>query len=203
MANCPVAKLVQLSGLLIAAALMAVSQAGACEGYKSVPQDQAQKLLDILGNRNAKSIDRVLAFETLACSDMPAVRRAALEEGLKNVSDRILREQILLEVLMQKDSISLELLDGSSLPHIARENIRRTGGSIHYRFFYKNRLEGCISLSSRRECNPRTMIRISGDKIELFDRNNTAQLQLQPDNSLRGFWRRLSNPPISAKINLF
>ncbi len=177
----------------------------ACEAYKSVPQDQAQAMLDALGNPKAKSLERVFAFQTLACSDIPSVRRVAMEQGLKNGNDPVLRGQVLLEILMQKDAVNLDLLDTPNLPPLSRDFIKRRGGSMLYTFRFKDRAQGCISIGYNHECDRTRKITISGDKIQILDGNQSAHadLQLQPDNTLRGLWKRRDDAPIPVRITLF
>lgn len=188
--------------VVLALSLAFSATGSACEGFKSVPQDQAQAMLDTLGNPKSKPLERVFAFQTLACSDLPAVRRVAMEQGLKG-NDPILRGQVLLEILMQKDAFSLELLDSPNLPPQSRENIKRRGGSMLYNFRFKDRAQGCISIGFNNECDKIRKIVISGDKVQILDAGEFTDLQLQPDNTLRGTWKRINEPPIPARIILF
>lgn len=178
--------------------------AATCESYKNVPQDQAQKLLDVLTNKSAKQLERIFAFSTLVCADMPAVRDYAMQEGLKAASDPMTRGQVLLEILMQKQFLRVDFIDNPSLPKSDRDWIAMYKGMRSYRINFKDRVQGCFSLNRNDMCEQNYQIRIKGTKVELISGQEFGQFELQPDNTLRGFVKQHDRAtPVSSKIELF
>lgn len=190
--------------LAVMVAAMLGSPALACDSYKSMSQDQAQKLLEVIANKAAKQLDRVFAFETLVCADVPAVREYAKQEGLKAATDPVTRGQVLLEILMQMEHVRIDFIDNPSLPKQDRDWIAGYKGSYLYNISYRDRVRGCLSLSSKNECNQDYQFKIRGTKVELYNGSVQGLFELQSDNSLRGYVRRDNkSTQIPTKIELF
>jgi len=191
--------------LLVISTIIGLTAPGvACESYRNVPQDQAQKLIDILTSKNAKQLERIFAFGALVCADMPALREYAMQEGLKAASDSMTRGQVLLEILMQKQFLRVDFIDSPTLPKSERDWIAMYKGLRSYRINYKDRVQGCFSLNRGDMCEQNYQIRIKGTKIEIISGQEFGQFDLQPDNTLRGFVKPNDRAaPIPSKIELF
>jgi hypothetical protein len=182
------------------------SYSTACEKFNPIDQLSAQKLMDILGNADAKPIDQMFAFETLTCADQPVVRRFALEQGL-NSKQSLLKSQALAEILFQRESIRVEIMSKSNENQDNKAFLSVTDGNVTLKFFSRNRQANCISLSSGRDCaDPDTdYVRIDGLKVRIRMNIHYAvgEFSLQPDGSLRGTvrpWGRGAG--LAAKIEL-
>jgi hypothetical protein len=174
----------------------------ACDEFQSIDLQQAQELLTMLNNPEASTMERVFAFNTLACSDIPAVRQTAMQDALQISDDRIVRGQVLQEILMQRDAIIVELIPSSDLPEDMREWVEEEQGRLLFGFGYRDRARGCISLYYDSECGDR-QLKFNGDNLELYFINLFGQFQFQPDNTMRGYIQNGEEGVVDAKFSLF
>lgn len=179
--------------------------ASACEKFTAVDSVTANQLMRLVEDDGAKAIDRIYAFETLTCSSLPVLRRFALETGLKS-KDPLLRSQALAETLFQRESIRVEFSDSSDLGPQERDWLKRWGGSYTYDTKYRNRTKNCVSshYDNRADDCSGFVARIDGDKVRMSNQNVRYELQLQADNTLRGFVKPSDSlRPIPTKVSLF
>ena len=181
-----------------------VGTAQACEQYKALDPDEAQQALSALKDAKSDSMTRVLAFNALACSTIPAVRQVAMKEAL-TIDDPIVKGSVLLEILLQRDAILVELIPSSGLSRDARAFAEQNNNSLLYKLGFKDPVAGCITLNyAGSECRNDSMIKLNGDSVDLYNGNLYGNFTLQPDNSLRGYIK--PNPRIAqipARISLF
>lgn len=199
--------------ILAVALLMGVTatsyaqESHACEELRRIDQESAQKLMDVLTDAGARPMDQTFAFETLSCASQPAIRRFALEQGLGS-KQAMLRSQALMAILFQRESIRIDIIQGSSgVSADDKSFLAAIGGAMTVSFISKNKEAGCISLSAGRNCagTPGHYVRIDGTSVRMRVNQSDAvgEFTLQADGSLRGAmrpWGRGTGIP--AKIDL-
>ena len=135
----------RIAGIVaVIAVCLVAGSAHACEKFEAIGLPDAQKLLNTLKDANSDTMTRVFAFNALACSTVPAIRQVAMKEALK-IDDPIVKGNVLLEILMQRDAILVELIPGSDLSRdtktwAAQNNnslglqisIQGSGGRMHH-----------------------------------------------------------------------
>ncbi len=194
--------------LKFAACLAAFLWAGpaiACETYVAVDTAQAKELLKVMADAAADPLDKLAAFETLACSDKPAIRDHALRNGLGLSTDDLTRGQILAEILYSKGRFKLALDKKGVSDKGALDFINSASGSILYPNRYIDRTRGCISLQDDGACRQREYLVLRGTSIE-FDFSNqalTGTFALGDDNRLLGSVKYQGSVEIPAEIILF
>ena len=92
--------------------LLPTGLAFACESYTEYTTDELKELRSVLNNDEADPFDRMEALERMACSDSPNIRHYAFKQGLVNIEEPFLRNEIMLKALMEKKRVDVEL--GSS-----------------------------------------------------------------------------------------
>lgn len=186
------------------AVCFAVGTAHACEKYKEIELADAQKLLSTLKDAKSDTMTRVFAFNALACSTMPAVRQVAMKEALK-IDDPIVKGDVLLEILMQRDAILVELIPSSGLSRDAKAWAAKLNNSLVYKFRFKDPAAGCVTVNTGGEaCQKGSMIKLNGDTVDIYEDPLFGEFTLQPDNTLRGYIKPNSRTAqIPAKIGLF
>ena len=115
----------RIAGIVAVLAVCLVAGAAqACEKFQAIELNDAQQLLNKLKDAKSDTMTRVFAFNALACSTMPAVRQVAMKEALK-IDDPIVKGDVLLEILMQRDAI-LGRIDPFLRPVAGCESVGRT-----------------------------------------------------------------------------
>lgn len=175
----------------------------ACDGFKPVDADSGNRLMSILESSTAKPLDQIYAFETLACAEQPILRRFAMDEGLRS-KNRLLRAQALIELVLQRDGLKVELSDSRDLPEALRNWIKGQGGTIVYRLTKPNRQHACVSLENSGDCEKPTswQLRVDGERVRLNGNAISGDFALTEERTLRGTVKYSSYPPITAKIDL-
>jgi len=183
---------------------LAATSAKSCEKYVSIEATQADELLGKLKNDKASTMERIFAFQALACAELPVLRRFALQEGLQIRGNEIVKGQVLQEILMQRDGIIIDLISRSDTAKDAQFWIDSLRGSLVLAFKFKDPKAGCISLYYGDRCEPDSMMRLSGDKVALHYQGMIGEFQIQEDNTMRGFIKPgVSLPRVTAKFQLF
>jgi hypothetical protein len=77
-------------------------------------------------------VDRLFAFQTLKCSDMPVLRDQAMRLGLQNSQDDAVRAQIVMDTVMAKPSLKVALIASPDLSQEGKDYIKRTNGALYY-----------------------------------------------------------------------
>lgn len=188
---------------------LAFGTAGAaaeCEGgYRSHYGDELKQLRDTLANPDADPFDKLLAFEELVCSERAVVRAWAVRTGLATARDDMVRNQVLLDALMQQQRIDVEYpsVDGLSRPD--REFASKRGGFDSFEVQFANREEGCLSFYSNR-CLPSSSLFVFGDRVTIAYNQLVGEFRLGDDGVLTGFVRQgdaSDHGRIPAVIRLF
>lgn len=186
------------------AVFVASNAAHACEKLVDMPAPRIEEMMEVMKDGGSSELKQLLAFEELACSNRPAVRKFAVDTGLAS-KNKSLRSQSLAILLMQRDQVRLDLLEELKGDRTMEQWIRSNGHSVAYQLHNKDVAQNCISLSPSYRCPGPNMIAIDGLNIRIIDpaHHLTGTFALQPDNSLRGtvLIKRAARP-VAAKIEL-
>jgi len=178
----------------------------ACESYVEISLDEIKEYRDVLQKEGSDPLDRLFAFEQMACSDSPNIRHYAMKEGLDNIKDPLVRNEIMLKAMMQKTRIDVELASAKTLTAKDKDFIANNGGTYSKLIVFKSESDGCISLYGRDVCDGRYSLWVKGDKVELNYSPVVGQFQLTDSNELVGTLRAGDNASytnIPAIIKLF
>ena len=118
-------------GIMVLFALWGIGSAQPCEDYVAIDSEQTKELMATLGDPDKSSVDRLFAFQTLKCSDMPVLRDYAMREGLKNSKDNTVRAQIMMDALMAKPVLKIALIATPAVGPKGRDFIKRNEGAIY------------------------------------------------------------------------
>lgn len=198
-----VSRLLRIAGVI--AGLWA-APALACEEYVTHDASTLKSLRDKLVEPGADSIDRLFAFQELVCSSNPTMRAYAVREGLRTSSDQLVREQIMLDALMQKDRIEIEMTAGPSATPDDKEFIKSLAGVWVGNVGFRSVERGCLSLYSNKECSSDAKVVISGDKVQFTYQRIVGEFVLTDTNELVGYLRaqahqRFTRIPAILKLN--
>ncbi len=185
-----------LFAITVCALFMSAGSAYGCEEFRSLSGEELKEYRDILSQNDADPFDRIAAFQHLACSDNPNIRSYAIREGLKTSNDPLVRHQILLESLMQKTRINIELSLGRNMKDGDKRFFETHAGIYSKNFGFKDRVLGCISFE-RRGCDPGESLQIKGGTVELNRGGTIGIFKLTDANELVGFLRPQSHPSYS------
>lgn len=191
-------------GMLVGLVAAAANTALACEKLVDIPAPRIEELMDVMKDAKSSELKQLLAFEELACSNRPAVRKFAVDAGLASKS-KSLRSQSLAARLMQRDQIRLDLLEEVKGDTTMENWVRSNGRSLAYKLYAKDAAQNCISISASYKCPGTDMIVIDGLNVRIIDPRHylTGTFALQPDNSLRGtILITRASRPVAAKIEL-
>lgn len=193
--------------LLIAIAVWwGSSCAEACDDFVEISTEQMKLLRDKLVEEQADPLDKLYAFENLSCSDNPTVRAFAVKTALEKSSDPLLRQQVMLEALLQKTRLDIELSGDSKSPAGDKDFIGDNAGVWSRSVVFTNREKGCISVYDGRSCASSGQLVVKGDMAELTAGNLVGTFRLTDQNELVGFVRAYPSPKygrIPAVIRLF
>ncbi len=177
----------------------------ACETFENLSNEDVKLFRDKLIEPNADSLDKLFAFEKLACSNNPTIRALAVREGLSKSSDELVRHQILLEAMMQKNRIDIELADGRNLTPNDKKFINSHAGIYSRKVEGRDRSFGCLALH-RQGCRSDDAVFIKGDLVEFNRGRITGVFRLSTQNELVGYLKPQANnrySKIPAVIKLF
>ena len=174
---------------IVASVFIFQSEANACEEYKSLSTEELKEYRDMLEKSDADSLDRMFAFEQLVCSDNPNLRAYALEIGLKKTADPLIRNQVMLKAMMLKKRIDVELNLTKELTRKDKEFIANNAGIFSRIVSYRSEKEGCLSVSSKKQCAPANSVFIKGDKVEYNYGLIFGEFRLSQAGELVGFLR--------------
>ena len=179
--------------------------ASACEEYLNHDMAALKEYRDKLIQPDADPFDRMFAFQQLVCSSNPTMRAYAVREGMKSASDPIVRHQILLDAMMQKTRLDIEMTVGTNATKADKEYVRSKSGVLAMQVPYASAQEGCVSLYSKERCLSHRSIFIRGDNVKLTYDNFIGEFYLGDGNELVGFVRvndRSEHGRIPAVIRL-
>ena len=110
----------------------------ACEKFTRYSTEEAKEYRDMLNKADADSLDRLSAFQRLVCSDNPILRNYAIQQGLKNSKDPLVRNQVLLDAMMQKERIDIEMYSNDQLTKQDKEFIAKHAGIYSATVVYRS-----------------------------------------------------------------
>jgi hypothetical protein len=191
--------------LLVAViSLCAIASAKACDQYTAIDSEQAKQLMFTLADPGASSVDRLFAFQTLKCSDMPVLRDQAMRVGLQNSQDDAVRGQIMMDTLMAKPNLKVALIASPDLSQEGKEFIKRVNGALYYKNNFSDPRAGCISFASPNDCHPGASMFFRGIVVTYQNTNEIGEFRLTEDNALVGNVRPHDRgAPVPAKLILF
>lgn len=176
------------------------NQAQACEQYEPIPLAELKEYRTKLLEPEADPFDRLFAFEQLSCSDKPTIRSFAIQEGMKSANNDIVRTEILLQAILQRRQIVIELISANPSKEV-KKRIDRAGGAILETVRGKFPTEGCVSWSNDEECKG-WFLQISGKKAVLNGNGYDGLFELSKSGELVGFVRFDRSTKVPAKIPL-
>lgn len=187
--------------------VLTAQSASACEEYVNHDVADLKEYRDKLTEQGADPFDRLFAFEQLVCSSNPTLRAYAVREGMRNASDPIVRHQILLDAMLQKKRLDIELTVGSNATSADKSFVKGQSGVLVFPVAYASPSEGCISLNDRinDRCDRGRAVYIRGDNVELTYYDLIGEFFLTDADELVGFVRvkdRAEHGRIPAVIKL-
>lgn len=193
--------------LLVASlALLLQGAALACDKYVNYPMEEIKEYRDMLLKPDADPLDKLHAFELLACSDRPNIRHYALKNGFDNIDEPLVRNEIMLKAMLQKTRIDVELGDNGELTEADKNFIAQHGGVFSNIVSYRSEKDGCISLYDKRSCDVDSSYFIRGNKVELIYSGAWGKFELSASGELVGTLRPQNtayHTHIPAVIKLF
>ena len=187
-------------------ALLHSGAAYACEEYSSYSIAEIKEFRDMLGKADADPLDRMFAFEQMACSDRPNIRNYALREGLNNIKDSLVRNEILFKAVMLKKQIDVELGTTKKLTKTDKSFVLQHGGVYSQFVKYRSETEGCLSLYYKDQCEVGSSLFVSGGKVTLNYSGVSGSFALSDNGELVGSLRAANSAyytHIPAVIKLF
>lgn len=164
----------------------------ACEEFKKISLEDAKEYRAVIGNAGADPLDRMFAVEQLVCSDNPNLRAWAIEHGLKNSSDPLVRNQVMLIAMMQKQRIDINLDAKGNLTAADKQFVKKNSGVLSLVVQYRSNKDGCISFAHRDRCVTKQSLYIKGDKVEFNLNHMIGEFRLSSANELVGYLRQVS-----------
>lgn len=197
--------IVKLCGMLSLFAL-SVGLAFACDEYTDYTTDELKELRSVLNNDDADPFDRMEALERMACSDSPNIRHYAYKQGLENIQEPFLRNEVMLRALMEKTRIDVELGNSREMTKDDKAFVATHGGMYSHHVKYRSSSQGCIGFYYNDKCAPASGMMISGDKVELNYSHVSGVFRLSGAGELVGTLRAQNHSKytrIPAVIKLF
>jgi hypothetical protein len=193
---------------LIALTVIVLSGTGAvaaCEQYSNFTLDEIKEFRALLSKDDADPLDRLFAFEQMACSDRPNIRSYAIKQGLNTIQDPLVRNEVMFRAMMQKTRIDVEMGNSRELTKADKKFIADTGGVYSKLVTSRKEESGCISMYGN-NCDSRYSLFVSGDKVELNYNKVSGVFRLSGSGELVGTLRaddHAGYTRIPAVIKLF
>lgn len=143
--------------------LFAALPALACERYQPIDPVQLKQDFATLNNPEADHVDRIVAFSTLICSEQPAVRKRAIEDGKKATVD--IQSAALYYDLASNNAITIRLLDQSGLSEAHYEEIRSAPLKA-YEIKFRDPTTSCLSLYQNDQCSGAHHVSVNGSTVQ-------------------------------------
>lgn len=166
---------------------MATGTAAACEEFVAIPESEAKEARDKLLQSDADPMDRLFAFQKLVCSNQPVLRNYAVREGLKSTTEPLVREQIMLDALLQKTRLDITLVPGSGASKKEKDYAKDRSNLLSFEVRTASAEHGCLSLYAANGCQMIYSAVIKGDKLELNYTPLVGEFRLSDTNELVGF----------------
>ena len=161
--------------------------ASACEQYNSIPIEELKEYRDKLIEADADPFDRLFAFEKLICSDKPTIRSYAIETGMQSAADTLVRHEILLQAILQRNQIVIELISANA-DQSQKKQIDRHGGALLETVRGTFPKDGCVSWTSNDACEG-FFLQVSGGKAILNGNGYDGFFELTKTGDLVGYVR--------------
>lgn len=140
----------------------------ACERYQSIDPVQLKEDFATLNNAEADQVDRIVAFSTLICSEQPAVRKRAIEDGKKATTD--IQSAALYYDLASNNAVTIRLLDQPGLSEAHYEEIRSAPMKA-YQVKFLDPIKSCLSLYQDERCDGNYHFSVNGSTVQFrYDR---------------------------------
>ncbi len=178
----------------------------ACETRIQHSIEEIKELRAMLQKAEADPLDRLFAFEELACSERPTIRNYAIKEGLENLSDPLVRNEIMLRAMLQKTRVDIILGNSRTLTTEDKRFINQNGGVYSKKITFRSTESGCVSLRNTRGCDNSYGLYIRGDQVELNYSQVSGEFRLSESSELVGTIRAQNHANytrIPAVIKLF
>uniref|UniRef100_UPI003BA97C54 hypothetical protein n=1 Tax=Stappia sp. TaxID=1870903 RepID=UPI003BA97C54 len=186
-----------LAGLVLFAATPVL----ACETYKALSATELKEFRDKLAEQDADPIDRLFAYQELACSDQPVMRAYAIRAGMENARDPILRQQIAFDALMALPRVDIEL-SGENLGKNAKRYVGNEGNVVSNTVRYRDPVKGCLSFNSSDSCSEGSAMTLKGDTLLVSVSNLVGTLALSETGEFLGTVRYRGDP-ITARVRIY
>lgn len=160
----------------------------ACNGFSEYSITELKEFREMLSKPDADPLDRLFAFEQMACSDRPSIRSYALKVGLNTITDPLVRNEIMLKALMQKKRIDVELGSSKNQTDDDKKFIAEHAGVYSRNVTFQSEPDGCVSLYGG-SCDVAYSLFIMGDKVELNYSQVLGQFRLSSSGELVGTLR--------------
>lgn len=178
--------------------------ASACDSPKDIPSPRIEELMEVMKDSGSTELKQLLALEELSCSNLPALRKFAVDFGMASKS-KTLRAQAFAILMLARDQIRVDILEEIKGDQTLENFFRSFGHSVAYPLYERDAEKNCISIWRGMKCPSDLMIAIDGLNVRLTDSNKrlTGTFVLQPDGSLRGTVLVAGQSrPVAAKIEL-
>ncbi len=153
----------RLSACCLTLALFAAAPALACERYQEFDPIQLKEDFAALNNAEADPVDRIVAFSTLVCSEQPAVRKRAIEDGKAATVD--IQSAALYYDLAANNAVTIRLLDRSGLSE-AHYNEIRAAPLRAYTINYRDPTKNCLSIYYNDKCSGDYHVSVNGRTVQ-------------------------------------
>jgi hypothetical protein len=193
---------------LIASLFMGVGAAQACDGYVSIATEDMKAYRDKLSEAGADPLDQLYAFQQLVCSDNPTIRAYAIRTGLTVGTDPLLRAQVLLDAMLAKHTIEIEVVAGKQSTADDKDWLKTFGGIVLFEVRGVSAVEGCVDVVYQDECTNKSALFVTGTKVQFYVASfrMSGQFELSESNELVGtiqIDRNGTHGLIPAVIKLF
>lgn len=177
-----------------------------CSEYSHLPDEEIEEYLSILQDPNKSDFKRSTAYNQLACSDNPVYRQHAFEIGIQDTENTLLRRQILLDRMFEKENFVIELIELANLSQESKAYIKENKGQIRFKAYKRDPSKGCITVYIHSSCDGSRQVTVSGNIVEITHIDFYSKFELTSKNTLEGYVvssRRYKTDKIPAKLNLF
>jgi len=177
-----------------------------CTEYTHYTDVEIEKYMSILQDFEKTEISRTIAYDKISCSDDPVYRQYALKIGLQDISNSILRSKILMDVMMDKDSFVIDLIESPSLNKESEDYIKENNSQIRFRAYQRDLEEGCVTIYIHSKCGSDRQVKVSGKYVEITFIKFYGRFELTSNNDLEGYVIYSGRPKtekITAKLILF
>lgn len=147
----------------LAVGICSALPAFSCERYQPIDPIQLKEDFATLNNPEADQVDRIVAFSTLICSEQPAVRKRAIEDGKKATVD--IQSAALYYDLASNNAVTIRLLDQSGLTEAHYEELRAAPLRT-YPVKFLDPTKSCLSIYYDDRCSGEHHFSVNGSTVQ-------------------------------------